>query len=207
MNRYQAGKDPVEAWGGETRGWVFPLLGNPRYRQRLETLAGVDLTRRAGCESCLRALVMDQWTPETLHHVGWCDSCRKASIALGKIPAGAGGAGAHRRRRAVLVALVAVAIAAPLAGSQLIGGGGDNRGGVAQQVPATTPSTTPGTTPTTTPGTTPTTTPGTTPATTPTTTEPTTTPTTTPAPTKPVVDPRPRSKPATHGAQALPHTT
>ncbi len=88
MNRYEAGKDPVEEWGGETRDWVFPLLGNPRYRQRLEGLASVDLTRRPGCESCLRSLVMDEWTPETLHHVGWCDSCRRASIALGKIPAG-----------------------------------------------------------------------------------------------------------------------
>lgn len=212
MNRYEAGKDPVEEWGGETRDWVFPLLGNPRYRERLEVLAGVDLTRRIGCEPCLRSLVLDQWTPETLHHVGWCDSCRKASIALGKMPAAAGVAGAHRRRRAVLIALVAgVAIAAPLAGSQLIGGGGDNRGGVAQPLPGTTPTTTPGTTPSTTPGTTPTTTPGTTPTTTPTTT-PGTTPTTTPtttgsSPQPPPVKPKPRSKPATRGQQALPHTT
>jgi hypothetical protein len=204
MNRYQAGKDPVEEWGGETRDWVFPLLGNPRYRQRLEELASVDLTRRPGCESCLRSLVMDEWTPETLHHVGWCDSCRRASIALGEMPAGAGAAGAHRRRRAVLVALIAaVAIAAPLAGSQLIGGGGDNRGGVAQPLPATTPGST---TPTTTPGTTPTTTPGTTPSTTPSTTPTTTTTGSTP-PTVPPVDPTPRAKPSTRGQQALPHTT
>ena len=95
MNRYEAGKDPVEEWGGETRDWVFPLLDNPRYRERLEVLAGVDLTRRIGCEPCLRALVLDQWTPETLHHVGWCDSCRTASIALGKMPAAPRVAGAR----------------------------------------------------------------------------------------------------------------
>src|SRR6476469_6732303 len=134
MNRYEAGKDPVEEWGGETRDWVFPLLGNPRYRERLEELAKVDLTRRPGCESCLRSLVMDEWTPETLHHVGWCDSCRRASTALGKIPAGP--AGPHRGRRAALLLLLAgAAIAAPLAGSQLIGGGGDDRDGVAQPPP------------------------------------------------------------------------
>ena len=76
----------------------FPCSPNPRYRQRLEELASVDLTRRSGCESCLRSLVMDEWTPETLHHVGWCDSCRRASIALGKIPAGPAGSTAAGAR-------------------------------------------------------------------------------------------------------------
>jgi hypothetical protein len=181
VRTYHAAKDRVEAWDGETRAWVFDLLENPDHRRRLDTLADVDLRRRAGCESCLRSLVLDRWTPETLHHVGWCDSCRRASIALGRFAAAP-----QRRRRAVLVALVAaVAIAAPLAGSQIIGGGGDNRGGGAQALPQTTP-TTPGST---TPGTTPTTTPG----------------STTPA--VPIVDPTPRSKPAKRGQQALPHTT
>src|SRR3954453_1985166 len=138
MNRYEAGKEPVEEWGGETRDWVFPLLGNPRYRERLEELAKVELTRRPGCESCLRSLVVDQWTPETIHHLGWCDSCRRASIALGKIPAG--GTGGHGGRHAVLLVLLAgAAIAAPLVGSQLIGGGGDNPGGGAGARAATPP--------------------------------------------------------------------
>ena len=56
MNRYEAGKDPVEEWGGETRDWVFPLLGNPRYRQRLEELATVDLTGGPGASRvCARS--------------------------------------------------------------------------------------------------------------------------------------------------------
>src|SRR4051812_38618936 len=154
MNRYQAGKDAVEEWSGETGDWAFPLLENSRHRQRLDVLAGVELTRRPGCEPCLRALVLDQWTPETLHHVGWCDSCRRASIALGKIPAAAA-TRARRRRRAVLAtAVAAFAIAAPLAGSQLIGGGGDNRGGVAQPLQQTTPTAPPAATTSTTPTTT-----------------------------------------------------
>ena len=64
MKTYQAGKDRVETWGGETRAWVFDLLENPDYRERLEVLSELDLKRRAGCESCLRALVTDDWDYE-----------------------------------------------------------------------------------------------------------------------------------------------
>ena len=198
--------------GGETRDWVFPLLADPRYRQRLEELASVDLTRRSGCESCLRSLVMNEWTPETLHHVGWCDSWRRASIPLGKIPAGPA---PQRGRRAVLLALLAgAALAAPLVGSQLIGGGGgDDRGGVAQPPPATTSGTT--TSGSTTPGATPgSTTPGTGQASTTGSGQASTTgsgqgstATGSTTPTAPPVDPTPRSKPTTREQQALPQTT
>jgi len=204
MRTYQAGKDPVEAWGGETRAWVFDLLENPEYRRRLEALAALDLTRRPGCEPCLRALVIDDWDYESLHHLGWCESCRAASLALGIDTTAATTVGSGYGKRALVVVLVAgVAIAAPLAGSHLLNRGDDDRGGVAQQ---TTPSTTPGTTPSTTPGTTPSTTPGTTPSTTPSTTPTTTTPvTTTP------VEPVPRSRPTVsvkgRGERALPETT
>ena len=61
------------------REWVFGLLGKPRYRRRLEQLEALDLRRRPGCEPCLRALVTDEWTPDALHHVGWCESCRAAA--------------------------------------------------------------------------------------------------------------------------------
>jgi hypothetical protein len=210
MKTYQAGKDPVEAWGGETRAWVFDLLENPEYRRRLEALAALDLQRRPGCEPCLRALVTDKWDYESLHHLGWCESCRSASLALG-MDTSSKKAGSGNARRALVVVLVAgVAIAAPLAGSQLLNRGNDDRGGVAQQTtPSTTPGTTPSTTPSTTPGTTPSTTPGTTPTTTPSTTATTpTTTATTPTTTTPVVKPVPRSRPAKgRGEQALPHTT
>src|SRR5262245_37969041 len=102
MKTYEAGKDTTDSPVADGRDWVFTLLENPRYRERLAVLAGLDLRRRAGCEECLRSLVVDEWTPETLHHVGWCDSCRKASIALGKIDAAAA-AGTRRRRRALVV--------------------------------------------------------------------------------------------------------
>ena len=56
MKTYQAGRDAVETWGGETRAWVFDLLENPDYRRRLEALSELDLKRRAGCErACARS--------------------------------------------------------------------------------------------------------------------------------------------------------
>ncbi|MDX6598877.1 MAG: hypothetical protein QOE87_2764 [Gaiellales bacterium] len=188
MRTYQAGKDPAEAWGGETRAWVFDLIENPGHRRRIEQLAVLDLTRRAGCEAGLRALVTDDWDYQTLFHLGWCQSCRNASLALGMdthktaVP--------PHRRRALVIALVAgVAIAAPIAGSRMIGGGSDSRGGVAQQVLRTTPPTPGSTTPSTMP-------------------TATTTVSTTP-PTVPIVDPIPRAKPANGGRHRypLPHTT
>jgi hypothetical protein len=211
MKTFKAGNEPIEKWGGETRDWVFDLLENAHYRERLELLAGLDLTRRSGCEPCLRALIMDNWDYESLYHLGWCDSCRRASFALGMDASTATVAGSPHRKRAFLIALAAAAaIAVPVAASQLLGGGHNPRGGVASPVvtatnPQTsTPSTTPGTTPTTTPATTPTTTPATTPTTTPTTT-PATTPTTT-VPVKPVPRSKPTTKP-TGTKHPLPMTT
>jgi hypothetical protein len=186
MRTYQPAKDPVEAWSGETRAWVFDLIENPGHRRRIEQLAVLDLTRRAGCEACLRALVTDDWDYQSLFHLGWCQSCRDASLALGMDTAHKTAVRPHRRRALVIALVAAVAIAVPIAGSRMIGGGSDSRGGVAQQVPHTTPAT-PGST---TPSTTPATTPG----------------STTP-PTVPIVDPIPRSKPANGGQHALPHTT
>ena len=147
MKTYQAGKDPVETWGGETRAWVFDLLENPDYRRRLEALSELDLKRRAGCEPCLRALVTDDWDYESLHHLGWCESCRAASLALG-MDTSSKKAGGYPYKRALVVAMVAaVAIAAPLAGNRLLDGRGGGNGGVAQQGPQTTPGTNPSTTP------------------------------------------------------------
>jgi hypothetical protein len=186
MRTYQAGEDPVDAWGGETRAWVFDLIENPGYRRRLEELAGLDLTRRAGCEACLRALVTDDWDYQSLFHLGWCQSCRNASLALG-MDTRKTAARPHRRRALAIALVAAVAIAVPIAGSRMIGGGSDSRGGVAQQVLHTTPATPGSTTPSTTPT--------------------ATTPGSTTPPTVPIVDPIPRSKPANGGQHPLPHTT
>jgi hypothetical protein len=200
MKTYQAGKGPIEAWGGETRGWVFDLLENPRYRERLEVLAGMDLKRRSGCEPCLRALVIDEWSYEALYHLGWCDSCRQASFALGMDGAQGKVAASPHRRRAVWLALAAAAvIAVPVLGTQVLMDDGSQlaRGAHAQQVrPATTPSTGPSTTPSTGPSTTPSTGPSTTPG----------------MPTPGTVEPIPRTRP-TGGSSAagrsavLPKTT
>jgi hypothetical protein len=183
----------------DSREWVFGLLGTPRYRERVEQLESLDLRRRTGCEPCLRALVLDKWTPETLHHVGWCDSCRAATIALGMHAPAAAGSSWVRRRAAWLAVAAFAVVAVPLVGSQLIGDGGSHgvRGGSATALHA---STTPGTSTggTTTRGTTTTTTGGTTGGST--------------GGTGGTVKPVPRSKgsaAATHarGKKALPHTT
>ncbi len=201
MRTYEAGKEPLAAAAADTRDWVFDLLDNPRHRERLEVLAGLELARRPGCEPCLRALVLDDWDYETLYHLGWCESCRSASFALGMDTTAPKAVSSKFRRHALYVVLAAgVAIAAPLAGSHLINGGGGG-GKVAQGGgnPTTVPATTPGTTPATTPGTT-----------TPTTTPVETTPVeTTPAATTPVVTPVPRSKHVQGGRDkhALPLTT
>jgi hypothetical protein len=198
VNTYTSGQDG----GGapehpDSREWVFGLLANPRYRRRMEQLEGLDLRRRPGCEPCLRALVTGEWTPEALHHLGWCDSCGAAAVALGMHAPAA--ASSFFRRRAGWLAVAAFAVVAvPLVGSQVINQGSQARGGGAIRVPAATtgkPSTAPSTTPgTTTPATT---TPG----------------TTTPGTTTPVT-PVPRSKPSAsgnlasaRGHKALPHTT
>jgi hypothetical protein len=195
MKTYNAGQDDGEPKvQPDSREWVFGLLANPRYRRRMEQLEALDLRRRTGCEPCLRALVADEWTPDALHHLGWCDSCRAATIALG-MHAPAAQASFLRRRAAWLAVAAFAVVAVPLVGSQVINRGSqvEVRGGSAISVPAaTTPaSTTPATT-----------TPGTT---TPVTTDPGTT---TPVP------PVPRSKPTTSGSatsarghKALPLTT
>jgi hypothetical protein len=138
MRKYLAGKDAGDVRQGQadTREWVFGLLGKPRYRQRLQQLEGLDLRRRSGCEPCLRALVMDEWTPDALHHMGWCESCRSAAIALG-MHAPAARAAWYRRRAVWLAVAVAAAIAAPLVGSQVISNQGPqvaSRGGSAHGV-------------------------------------------------------------------------
>ena len=102
----------------DSREWVFGLLGTPRYRERMEQLETLELRRRPGCEPCLRALVVDEWTPETLHHLGWCDSCRAATIALG-MHAPAAAASWYRRRAAWLAVAAFAVVAVPLVGSQV----------------------------------------------------------------------------------------
>jgi hypothetical protein len=201
VRTYTAGKDddgsPEQA---DSREWVFGLLETPRYRRRMQQLEAMDLRRRAGCEPCLRALVVGSWTPETLHHLGWCDSCRRAAIALGmQAPADEGPAW-YRRHAAWLAVAAFAVVAVPLVGSQVIDRGSQVgvRGGSATAVPgviATDPGTTPGTT-----------TPGT--------TTPVIAQTTTTGPPTTTITPVPRRKPASAvghqrgGAKkALPHTT
>jgi hypothetical protein len=199
MKTYTAGKDGGDASRDpDSREWVFGLLGTPRYRERMEQLESLELRRRSGCEPCLRALVVDEWTPEALHHLGWCDSCRAATIALG-MHAPAAQASFVRRRAAWLAVAAFAVVAVPLVGSQVINHGSqiEVRGGGAVNVPAATAPAS--TAPATTPGTT-----------TPVTTDPGTT---TPVSTTPVT-PVPRSKPTTSGSatsarghKALPLTT
>ena len=199
MRRYTAGQDAGDGQAHpDSREWVFGLLATPRYRRRVEQLDALDLRRRTGCEPCLRALVTDQWTPDALHHLGWCDSCRAATIALGMHAPAAADASFLRRRAAWLAVAAFVVIAVPLVGSQVVNQGSQVgvRGGGAVSTAGSSGATTPGTT-----------TPGTT---TPTTTTPTTTTTTTGT-----VTPVPRSRSSatvtnTHGGgakKALPLTT
>jgi hypothetical protein len=212
MKTYKAGEggDLAER-AAENREWVFPLLADSDARHRIGMLDGFDLNRRPSCEPTLYALVSDDWSPEAIYHVGWCESCRTAGFSL-RVGAFAGGrpAPAPNRRRAVLVAVATAAlIIIPVAGSQIVanpfGGGG---GGTSAQPGGggSTGSTTghqssdPGSTTTTQPRAA-TTDSGATPGTT----------TTSPGP----VTPERRSRPVgtrgaaagTHGSAALPHTT
>jgi hypothetical protein len=183
------GSDP------DGREWVFGLLASPRYRERVQQLEGLDLLRRPGCEPCLRALVVRDWTPATLHHLGWCESCRRAALALGMRAPAAEGATWFRRHAAWLAVAAFAAVAVPLVASEVVdrGSSGGQRGGVAISTTATSGTSTPG-------------------ATTVVTTDPGTT---TPATTTGSVTPVPRSKPVkavrhTRGGvakKALPLTT
>jgi hypothetical protein len=160
LHTYTAGRngDRELRYAG-TREWVFPLLGKRRMRDRVNLLSALELKRRPDCEPTLRALVTDDWSPETIHHVGWCDSCRAAGFALGAGAfAGGRAAPAPNRGKAALVAVIAAAvIAVPVVASQTVGnpfdgGGTAVRGGIAHAVhkpvvprshkPSTTPSTT-----------------------------------------------------------------
>jgi hypothetical protein len=120
----------------DSREWMFAMLASDKYRARAEQLAGLELRRRPDCEPCLQSLVTGKWTPETAHHMGWCDSCRTAEAALGTAVVATG---SPRRRRAVLLALAAgLVIATPLLASQLLDdpfGQREDRGGVAHAVP------------------------------------------------------------------------
>jgi hypothetical protein len=135
MNTYPGGDAGGGAEGAGSREWVFGALATPGYRERCDQLAQLDLQRRPGCEPCLQSLVTDKWTAETEHHLGWCDSCRAAAVALG--PA-VRAAGAPHRRLALWLAVAAGAvILVPLAGGKLIDNpfaAHDARGGVAHAV-------------------------------------------------------------------------
>jgi hypothetical protein len=187
VNTYASGKDGGGLLDPDTREWVFDLLPSPRYRARMRQLEALDLRRRAGCEPCLRALVTDSWDVDALHHVGWCDSCRAATIALGMHALAAPDASFLRRRAGWLAVAAFAIVAVPLVASQVIdtGSSGNARGGSAVQTAPAAPGD---------------------PA--------TTTVSTTPGATTPPVKPVPRSKPASsggvagaHGQEALPHTT
>lgn len=140
MRTYAAGEDRRESWDADTRGWVFSLLENPEYRRRVTALDGLELRRRPGCESCLRALVIDEWSHDEMYHLGWCDSCRRASFALGMHAASGKGAGTPHRHRALWFWLAALAVVAiPVLGSQVLMNDDGSRlptdPGVAQVVP------------------------------------------------------------------------
>jgi hypothetical protein len=157
LHTYTAGKngDRELRYAG-TREWVFPLLPQRRLRDRVSLISALELKRRPDCEPTLHALVTDDWSPETIHHVGWCESCRIAGFAL-DAGAFAGGraAPAPNRNRALLIAVVAAAaIAVPVLASQVVGNPFDSgqvavRGGSAHAVhkpgaPGSHPSTSPG---------------------------------------------------------------
>jgi hypothetical protein len=149
LKTYAAGKhDARELRYAGTREWVFPLLPTRRYRERIAILSGLELRRRPDCEPTLRALITNDWTPETIHHIGWCDSCRTAGFALGMgTPAAAREVARPIRRRAALVGVAAaIAIAAPVVASQTFGnpfGGSEAavRGGISQLVHTISPTT------------------------------------------------------------------
>jgi hypothetical protein len=139
MKSYGAGRHGAEGWQAGTREWVFGLLPTRHYRERCDLLSRLELRRRPDCEPTLRALVTDEWTPETHHHLGWCDSCRTAGFALSVGTPGTARR-APRRRRTLWLALAAgAAIAAPLGGAQLVddpfGQKQEVRGGLARSVP------------------------------------------------------------------------
>ena len=184
-------QDRGQQQSGDPRDWVFDLLDNPRYRGRLDVFAGLDLTRRAGCEQCLHALVTNEWDYEALYHLGWCESCRKASFALGTDATPSPRRMPYARRAVWVVLAAGLVIAAPLAGNHFL----DERNNVARGGSALPGTTTPANTnPTTTPATTPTTTPSTTPTTTPRHRRPRDDPTTTPSTTPTTTRPRRRSR-------------
>lgn len=99
---------------------MFPLLASPRHRSRVNLISDLAIKRRADCEPTLHSLVTDEWTLETIHHIGWCDSCRTAGFAL-DVGAFAGGRAeaSPNRGRAVMVAVIAAAaIVVPAVASQ-----------------------------------------------------------------------------------------
>jgi hypothetical protein len=75
----------------------------------------------------------------TLHHLGWCDSCRAAVAALGMGAATAAGAGRCYRRHAAWLALAAFAVVAvPLVAGELVDPGtrvGSRGGGATRTLP------------------------------------------------------------------------
>jgi hypothetical protein len=137
VKTFAAGSD-TGAGDPDSREWVFGLLASARHRRRVEQLEQLDLRRRPGCEPCLRALVTGEWTQETLFHVGWCDSCGEASIALGDGKAsGEAGAAWYGRRTAWLAVAALAVVAVPLVASQVTGSDQATlaeRGGVASAV-------------------------------------------------------------------------
>jgi hypothetical protein len=138
MKTFSAGEDAGGGGDPDSREWVFGVLGSSRHRQRMQQLEQLDLRRRPGCEPCLRSLVVGEWTPETLFHVGWCDSCGAAATALGLAAASGAGAPWYRRRATWLAVAALAVVAVPLAGSQVTGSDqgstATGRGGVASEV-------------------------------------------------------------------------
>jgi hypothetical protein len=149
LKTYAAGKhDDRELRYAGTREWVFPLLPTRKYRDRLALLSGLELRRRSDCEPTLRALITNDWTPESIHHIGWCDSCRTAGLALGMgTPAAAREVARPIQRRAAFVALAAGAVIAATAvgaqtlGNPLSGSEAAVRGGISHLVHQISPST------------------------------------------------------------------
>ena len=138
MKTFTSSKDARGAGDPDSREWVFGVLGSSLHRKRMQQLEQLDLRRRPGCEPCLRALVVGDWTPETLFHVGWCDSCGAAATALGLAAASGAGAPWYRRRATWLTVAALAVLAIPLAGSQMTGSdqgsSAAGRGGGASEV-------------------------------------------------------------------------
>jgi hypothetical protein len=112
-----------------------------KFRDNSSVLQDVQLKRRPGCDSVLRALALDRVKLGMRFHLARCSSCRRAAAALRE------NSEVDSLRRAGLLFLAIAAVAAVIAAPFVIGHLGDDgkllppphkaRGGIALIVHAT----------------------------------------------------------------------